>query len=379
MLDAWRGLACLAVVAHHAGYVIQPEDLAGAPGGVSEIRRAIDSVLDFGAAGVTLFFVISGYGIAASADGIRRRGGTSGEFLRRRFWRIYPPYWFALAGYVAVVVVLDALGLGWLHRGPYVVELDPPHWLGLAEWLANISLTETLRPHLIGDSRNVYTAVAWSLCYEVQFYAVCALALALAPRRLFGALAGVTVACLGLQAYARYTDHWWPLAGTFALWWEQFAVGLAVYWRLWSGAGRLARGVDLGLIALAGYGVATDDLDMTIASGFGLLLIALHRLDDPARWPGWLRALQGCGQRSYSVYLVHLPVVVVLSMVLIRLGLTGFWARVLVVIPLASIAGAAAGWPFFAWVESRFLMGRDTGPERPPPWPVRLGDTPSSA
>jgi peptidoglycan/LPS O-acetylase OafA/YrhL len=356
LLDAWRGLACLAVVVHHAGYVLQPEDLENG----SIVREAIATLLDLGQQGVTIFFVISGYSIAASLDGTRRRGGTAGDFLRRRLRRIYPPYWAALAGFVVLVLALDGLGLERLHRGRYVVELDAPGQLGLPEWIGNLTLTETLRSHIIGPERNVYTAVAWSLCYEVQFYLVCAVVLVLTRRRLFAGLLVVTILCLGLQARARALDQWAALAGSFALWWEQFAVGLAVYWRVNHAPTRwAAHRVDLALLVLAGYGLGTDDPEMTLAAAFALLLIAARRWDQPERWPGWLRWLHHVGLRSYSIYLVHLPVVVVTSLALIGLGLTGYWQRVGIVLPLASLAGAAAGWPFFTWVESRFLSAHD--------------------
>ena len=61
--------------------------------------------------GVPIFFVISGYCIAASADSSRRKGDSPWTFLKRRFWRIYPPYWASLVGLIALVAVLDAAGL----------------------------------------------------------------------------------------------------------------------------------------------------------------------------------------------------------------------------------------------------------------------------
>lgn len=351
LLDAWRGLACLAVVVHHAGYVIQPEDLDG-----SLPRQAIAALLEIGQQGVTLFFVVSGYSIAASLDATRRRGESAWDFLRRRARRIYPPYWAALAVHVAVVLVFDALGLQRLHADRYAVGIDPPWKLGPAEWLANVTLLETLRPHVTGPPRNVYTAVAWSLCYEVQFYAVCALVLLVMRRRLFAGLLLVSALCLGAQAAARLLDRWAALAGSFVLGWEQFAAGLAVYWRLNRAPSRAAaRLADALLLTLSIYGPLTDDPEMALATLFALSLILMRPLDRPDRWPSWLRTLHATGLRSYSIYLVHLPAVIVVSLALLDAGLLGFWPRVLVVIPIASAAGVAAGWWFFGRVEARFL------------------------
>ena len=131
--------------------------------------------------GVSLFFVISGYCIAASAAGHAKKGGSAWGFMGRRAWRIYPPYWAALLGFVAVVVALDAAGLGRLCRGPLGIDLDNPGSLSWGQWLGNLTLAETWRPYVWGPRRDVYTSVAWSLCFEEQFYVICFLALWLAP------------------------------------------------------------------------------------------------------------------------------------------------------------------------------------------------------
>ncbi len=68
--------------------------------------------------------------------------------------------------------------------------------------------------------------------------------------------------------------------------------------------------------------------------------------------------------RSYSLYLIHLPVCTVGIEWLYGLGIVGFWLRVLVTIPLVSAASVLAGWAFFEGVESRFLNAPAVG--RPP-------------
>ncbi len=190
-LDAWRGLACLLVVVHHAGYALEWSEAGGdwARGLVVLAVRRMDL-------GVALFFVISGYCIAASADATARRGESAGSFLARRVWRIYPPYWFALLGFLLLVAGLDAAGLSRFYHGPLGVPLDAPRALDGWQWLGNLTLTETWRPHVVGPPRQVFTGVAWSLCFEEQFYAVCCLILCVAPRRLFAGLGCVSAAIL---------------------------------------------------------------------------------------------------------------------------------------------------------------------------------------
>jgi peptidoglycan/LPS O-acetylase OafA/YrhL len=351
-LDAWRGLACLLVVVHHAGYALawaEARDSWWRWLTVLAVRR-----MDLG---VSLFFVISGYCIAASADGAVRKGDPPSAFLSRRVWRIYPPYWFALLGFVAVVAWLDAAGLARFYRNELAVMLDPPRDLDWRHWLGNLTLTETWRPHVYGPDRNVFTGVAWSLCFEEQFYLICFLAIWLAPGRLFRALGCATAALAAVRAYAWGVGGLDGLSGTFPLLWHEFAVGLAVYYRLrraetdWE-----KRLVEFGLFALCVAGLSTRGRATATAAAFGLALIALRP------WDGWwatapvLAPFRACGRRCYSIYLAHLPASVIGNQWLYELGYTSFWARVLVMIPVVSAAGLATGWAFHAAIESRFLV-----------------------
>jgi peptidoglycan/LPS O-acetylase OafA/YrhL len=351
LLDAWRGLACLMVVIHHAGYALEWSEACDSCARwmmVLAVRRMN--------LGVSLFFVISGYCIAASAEGSGRRGDPPCSFLARRFWRIYPPYWFALAAFGTLIIGLDAAGLDRFYRGPFAVILDPPGALDWRQWLGNVTLTETWRPHVWGPGRNVFTGVAWSLCFEEQFYAICFLALWLAPGRLCATLGGITAAVVAVRVYAWQVGGLEGLSGSFPLLWHEFAVGLAVYYRL-NRATRAwqKRLIELGLLALFGGGLWTDGGSTATAAGFGLVLVALRGWDSHADSAAWLIPFAWCGRRCYSIYLVHLPAGVVGNQFLYELGFSSFWARVLVMIPLVSAAGVAVGWAFHSAIETRFL------------------------
>jgi peptidoglycan/LPS O-acetylase OafA/YrhL len=376
-LDAWRGLACLMVVLHHSGFALTWAD-AGGPSAGSWARWWIVWFVRQMDLGVPLFFVISGYCIAASMDAHRRRGASSWAFLGRRLRRIYPPYWASLLLFVATTWALDGAGLQRLHRGEHSLELGSPWGLNRAQWLGNITLTETWRSHVFGGGNmEVFTRVAWSLCYEEQFYLVSFLALLAAPRRLFRLLGVLTGVIVSFRAMAADVGWLFRFEGSFICLWQEFAVGLAVYWRLvWAPSPRAKRLIDaalaglpvIGLLALIRSTLGIDfpvpeALDLVIglmapsrstwvASAFGLALIALRDLDGPARRSGWLRA---CGRRCYSIYLIHLLVCTVGNEWLYGLGLTGFWTRVVVMVPLVSAAAVGAGWVFFEAVERHFL------------------------
>lgn len=369
-LDVWRGIACLLVVLHHAGFVLLWQDVEveagdGSTGLEPSLRWWIVAALRRMDLGVPLFFVISGYCIAASVDATRRRGSSSLFFLSRRVWRIYPPYWAAVLWFLAVIVGLEAIGQGELLGPPYpyALELIRPESLSLGQWLGNLTLTETWRPIVFpGGQEHVFTRIGWSLCYEEQFYLVCFLALLIAPRRLYGALAWATLAIVLFRAIAADMGALHRVWGSFPVLWHEFAVGLAVYWRLNVPASRAAkRGVELGLVALAVVGLLGSprgtpvEYSTLTTALFGLVLIALRDRDDWAERQGWLAPLRACGRRCYSIYLFHLPVCTVGNLWLYRQGLTGFWERTLVIVPLVSILAVGVCWVFYHLVERHFL------------------------
>jgi peptidoglycan/LPS O-acetylase OafA/YrhL len=378
LLDVWRGVACLMVVLHHAGFAVVFEPTSGS-GAEAWLRWAVVGTLWRMNLGVPLFFVISGYCIAASVDATRRRGMRSLAFLGRRLWRIYPPYWAAFLWFAATTAGLEALGLDRLYHGGghHALQLDSPRTLDAAQWVGNLTLTEEWRPLVWRPPpRAVYTRIAWSLCYEEQFYFVCFLALLVAPRRLYGTLTAVTVAAVLLRVIAADVGRYHQIEGAFPALWHEFAIGLAVYWRLNVPSTAAARrAVELGLAALALYGLtgapATPvGYSTAVAAAFGLALVALRRWDEPLERARWLGPLRACGRRCYSIYLVHLPVCTVGCLWLYERGLTGFWARALVTVPVVSAAAVAASWVFFAAVERHFLN---------PPIVARVAATPASA
>ena len=380
MLDAWRGLACLLVVVHHAGDALAWSD-TGASGSLDVLKWLTVLAVRRMNLGVSLFFVISGYCIAASVEATRRKDGSPWTFMSRRFWRIYPPYWAALFGFIAIVCLLQMTGYGRLASGPLGVELDPPGSLDWRQWLGNLTLTETWRPHVWGPDRSVYTGVAWSLCFEEQFYLICFLALWLTPRRFYKALGVVTVAAVSVRLWYWQTGALNSLRGTFPMLWHEFAVGIAVFYRLTVARDRFTkRLIEGSLVALCLVGLWTNGRGTAAASAFGLVLIALRRWDNAWLDQPWLSPFLASGHRCYSIYLAHLPFVVVGNRWFYENGLTSFWARALVTMPLVSVVGVVAGWAFHAMVETRFVNakprtldvrkdGRPSGP-RLRRWPV---------
>jgi len=137
-----RGLFAMMVFWYH----VVNSGLAGFEGKIySSIDHYFFHSFNFG---VELFFGISGYVIV----GALRRAPSVKSFLWDRATRIYPVLWLTLVG----ITVISLLTHRWL----------PSLW----EWALNF-----IAPPPFYDLHQVNPA-AWSLGYELTFYALCALA-----------------------------------------------------------------------------------------------------------------------------------------------------------------------------------------------------------
>lgn len=150
ILDGWRGLSILAVLACHL--------LPLGP-------KAWDINAAAGVLGMAIFFCLSGFLITR----FLLQHDSVANFLIRRLCRIVPLAWLAL---------IPAL---WLAHAPARVFL--PHFLFYGNW----------PPFWLTD----VTAHYWSLCVEVQFYAGIALLFSIGGRR---ALKLLPLACFAITA-----------------------------------------------------------------------------------------------------------------------------------------------------------------------------------
>jgi len=360
-LDLWRGVACLLVVLHHAtlyapAYRQAENGLTVAPNPASWFVAATTRFW----IGVPLFFVISGYCISATADSTRRRPRALATYFTRRFRRIYPPYWVLLVLLALFVMVLEWIVPGWVADD--YAPLIPPTYLSPGQVLGNLTLTESWRHHLGGAPIRYFNAMAWTLCYEEQFYAVVGLLLALTPRRFFLGAAVVTVLTVALGALVtrRALDGFF-----FDGYWLHFAAGILVYYRVNYARGWQTWAASLlllaGLVFFAGQRAAWAPPHSTVAAGgviacaFALLLSLLHPWDRRLVSARMAQPLVFCGQICYSLYLVHWPICKAVGHGLYLLGVHGDTATVLVTVPAGVAASVFLAWLFFRLCERRFL------------------------
>lgn len=146
-LDGIRGLAVLAVAGSHL-FPANPH---------SVLQSAIHSTLAFGANGVDLFFVLSGFLITGILFDSLPDPGFFRKFYARRILRIFPLYYGVLGIFALAALIF---GLNFHH------EL-----LSLALYLQNSYLiAQPIRNY--GGPTGLPLGHFWSLAIEEQFYLV---------------------------------------------------------------------------------------------------------------------------------------------------------------------------------------------------------------
>lgn len=368
-LDFWRGAACLMLVVFHGSFYADAsfalhDRSTWSPGSIA--IRLIRLLW----IGVPIFFVISGYCIAASVDSLSRKTRPLSDYFIRRFRRIYPPLWIAC---------LLAIGFWWIaDQVPVLAQhcQQRPDMANMpwSAWLGNFLAAETWLPSLTGRESGEYLMRnTWTLGYEEQFYVVTGLALALWPRGFFTLCGVATLGTIAARHAGRaawiHVDGWF-----FDGHWLMFACGLLVFRALNQGSNRfrtlaiaiLASGVAYGVCDR--FSVATraerhlDDYIVT-ACGFAIALIVGRRWDARFAALATLRPVTACGKMSYSIYLTHFPIAVCASCYAGWLGITEDHWVAFAVIPATTLASLPGAWLFHRLVERRFMNAPPQGPE----------------
>jgi peptidoglycan/LPS O-acetylase OafA/YrhL len=284
---------------------------------------------------VMLFFIVSGYVMVEASQGRFGMPGARGQFWRRRFIRIMPPYWLASALLAAVLIVLYGKAV---DPGQFARSLVMwPEWPPRGE----------LRPFL-------FLWVGWTLIYELAFYFVFGLFLSLPRGRAIIGVAGVLAAAIVAGNWVPPFD---PLV--FALTRPlpvMFVAGMAL--ALWRGQGgalpqvlrwvALAAVIPAVLLVPAPPEPTAAGWDYLAWAGIPALLIGLATLGGPFTVPlaGWISR---AGDASYALYLVHLPVAWLWLWFWYRLP--GFKVGPWDYFVSAMTASLVASWLFYRWIE----------------------------
>jgi peptidoglycan/LPS O-acetylase OafA/YrhL len=264
VLDELKGVAILLIILYHAGGVLVWPDYL------------------HGEVGVDIFLILSGIGLTLS-----KTSEGAGRFLLRRFWRIYPAYWVALAACIAADGYLRGI-----HFGTGNILL---HVLGIHAWF--------------GDVYAISICDAfWFITLILSLYAIYVPLRRLRDRVDDLLLAGAVISVVPIFIY-----FYWGQSATFshvALRIPGFFLGLLV--------GRLLRAGHLDvpinaktvgaffLLFFCSYGQGI--IIVSFAMGL-IVMLAYVFLLRPFLGEVIRKDLKFLGDRSLEIFLIHQPLI----------------------------------------------------------------------
>jgi peptidoglycan/LPS O-acetylase OafA/YrhL len=308
-VEGLRGASALYVFLYHM-WSSAVEDAAGK----LPPWLALTPFMQYGHFAVAAFIVISGYCLALPVATRPERAFQAVAFFKRRARRLMPAYLLVL--FLSVIPYCLAVLLRNGHISAAHISL------GLALHVALIH-------NLFLASNEYLNGPMWSVALEIQIYVVFALLLIPVWRR-FGVLAQLALALvLGLLPHFLLHSFDWTAPWMLGL----FAMGIAAAQltarpdlaRRWPWAWISAVAAVVALLSLLPYrDQVTPDgalwpMDLAVGVTIAAFFIAAARREGlvPARMLSvrWLLVL---GSFSYSLYLVHGPIIRVFEAALVR-------------------------------------------------------------
>lgn len=291
-----RGAAAMMVVLYHFQYLIAAD------------WPTLSWMVSHGPLGVDVFFFISGFVIYNSTQALSSRSAR--PFLTRRFFRVVVPAWCAMA---------------------LLLFVKPPY---LKDLIFSVLFIPLKNSHPPGYGYS-FLIVAWTLTYELVFYAIFALTLTTSLGKKYRGWISATLICgmvLGVQALTHIytldsgavglfpTHAWFPsqvislLANPLFL---EFVVGMALgylyqqgvfTWLASKGAAFLA--LMAGLLLVVCFFQYQPGNGWTNSGLFAMVVVILalaYPLSGAPNSPRPPLVVLFCffGEISFSIYLIH--------------------------------------------------------------------------
>ena len=272
-----RFLAAMAVVLFH-----------GHQASTAHIYQGLGYIFDMGAAGVHVFFVISGFVIMYTSYGSGDAGMPTVRFLLKRFVRIFPIYWICC---VAYVVYQNTFGTGYN--------------LPLTTWLGAIFL-------MPGDSSRII-GPGWTLSFELFFYLSFATILRLRALTAIALLTCLFIATIAVGFLIRFPGllriaHNPLILEFIAGCWLAYFYGRIRFGTFGLGIAAVCTGIFL---FVAGALLDYREILLFIVWGVPSVFIVGGALmmEQSGRLPKSLKRLGRLGDSSYALYLIHVLII----------------------------------------------------------------------
>jgi peptidoglycan/LPS O-acetylase OafA/YrhL len=334
-IDVLRGVAVSMVIGRH--YFSDRSSAAMYPFG-----DALLPLFKYGNMGVSLFFIISGFVIALTLDS----SPTPIFFLRRRFCRLWP----ALTFWTVVVFALLSLS------NSQYAQIHRPHWFDLLPTLTLVPVN-VFTP--IFPEADLINSAYWTLVIEVQFYlAACIVFWAGSRRNLARNLFIFAIANVLFRAAVRRIAP--PLDALYSIFlltdfMPWFAAGAVFYeWFERKIHQPMAAAMTVAMFLIVARTATFEPIErsitivIVISALFFLpfILISIHSSAVALIQNELFRRI---GRWSYSIYLLHLPIGLLVISEIPR-----SWSALLQIALVSFVVGGVIvlGWLSFTYIET---------------------------
>lgn len=322
-IQVLRFVAAVSVVLFHANQVVAPW------GTESLIFGTAAYFLGMGAAGVHVFFCISGFVMVYTSYYRGKSNFNAADFMTKRVIRIYPIYWICCAIYLFSYQLIGK-----------------PYSISIQDTFGAMFLLPTDASKIIGP--------AWTLFYEMYFYICFCLFM---RTGLLKGLSALTVFFMSaVSARVLFPSSW--IAQQFGnILLLEFVAGAWVGFVAIRYPAQLARlGPSALTLGLTGFiaGAWLDYHRVTTLIAWGLpslmLLAGAIGIEFARRLPRWISRLAFLGDGSYFLYLSHILIIDAAVLLLAKFGVAGDIDDILFPVAVATVA-TAASIPAFTYLE----------------------------
>ena len=271
LIDLLRILAASWVVIFHL-------NLSGKP-----TRNWYLFICSYGYLGVPVFFLVSGYCILIALQHAKKPA----EFIIRRLFRIFPPYWFSLM--ITCMAILF-----------YKISTGTNAAATLPKSIAEIAATFALLTTPVTKIATI-NWVYWTLPFEVFFYLV-TYACSFFKKQYFS----LAIICITLLSVFLPIPKSGPLF--FLAFWPLFTLGIVLYKFTHDPAGQKWYNLGLFAVTLLGFYTTKQNQPYIITCSVTVALIIINHFK-----PLKNNVMSKYGDVSYSLYLIHVPLAVYLG------------------------------------------------------------------
>ena len=323
-LDGVRGIAAFYVMVGHARWLLwegyqnynsHPADYSF----LDTVFMYFFSLFRFGHEFVLLFFVLSGfvihYGYSKKLVKAPNFKLKWGEYLFRRAKRIYPPFLFA----IALTFVLDQIGIDYgftIYSGDTIYPSIN----------TNVSHPNHEAKTLLGNFFFLFkeyvpvfgtNGATWSLKFEWWFYVLYPLFFLFSRKNVYYSTALIVVLFFSTFSTGIWKENLMrEIFGSMICWWLGVILAEVTTKRINLKLGLFA------MIALLACGLCyllpqnSQSADLKVALLFTSILALLLWMHERRMSLKFLNVLKPLGDFSYTLYIIHFPILVLLSGVL---------------------------------------------------------------